>query len=137
MLVGALDPMEGSLIILPGGGLVDGYWGTGSPRWLLVLGIVVGPLYLAILPIVLVLAHRSQRHAAGANVIGLIVISVLGVLTMVGCINRLRKQTIERQWLAMATRVGKSYRDHRRLHDRSRHTQPSPFHLVNMCRRKV
>jgi hypothetical protein len=152
MLVGALDPMEGSLIILPGSGLVAlgtflgqserrllayrvwvfiliaigvgamwgltrvggfggnsehsmwwgvlilpyligwsmGIWGPGSPRWLLVLGIVVGLFYQAILPIVLA---RGGKHAW----VGAIVISALGLLTIIGCISRLRKRTAERQ----------------------------------------
>ena len=151
MLVGALDPMEGSLVILPGSGLVAlgtflgqnerrliayrvwvfiliaigvgafwglnrvggfggnsgrsmwwgvlilpyligwsmGIWGPGSPRWLLVLGIGIGLLYLAILPIVL---ERAGRH----KYVGAIVIGTLGVLTIVGCISRLRKRIPER-----------------------------------------
>jgi hypothetical protein len=148
MLVGALDPMEGSLVILPGSGLVAlgtfvgqserrwiayrmwvfiliaigvgamwgltmvggfggnsgrsmwwgvlilpyligwsmGIWGPGSPRWLLVLGIVVGVLYQAILAIVLT---RGIMH----GLLGGIVISVLGVVTIIGCISRLRTRT--------------------------------------------
>ena len=148
MLVGALDPMEGSLIILPGSGLVAlgtflrqserrliayrvcvfiliaigvgamwglsavggfggpsgrsmwwgvlilpyligwsmGIWGPGSPRWLLVLGIVVGLWYQAILTMVLA---RGGKHAW---VGGAILISALGVLTIIGCICRLRKR---------------------------------------------
>ena len=152
MLVGALDPMEGSVIILPGSGLVAlgtflgqserqwiayrvgvfiliaigvgamwgltivggfggnsgrsmwwgmlilpyligwsmGIWGPGSPRWLLVLGIGVGLFYQAVLPMVLA---RGGKHAW----VGAIVISALGVLTIVGCISRLRNRTAERQ----------------------------------------
>lgn len=152
MLVGALDPMEGSLVILPGSGLVAlgtflgpserrliayrvwvfiliaigvgalwgqsivggiggnsgrsmwwgvlvlpyligwsmGIWGPGSPRWLLVLGIGVGLWYQAILA--MVLARAGPRHGGAA-----IVISALGVLTIVGCISRLRNRTAERQ----------------------------------------
>jgi hypothetical protein len=148
MLVGALDPMEGSVIILPGSGLVAlgtflsqserrwiayrmwvfiliaigvgamwgltmvggfggnsgrsmwwgvlilpyligwsmGIWGPGSPRWLLVLGIVVGVFYQAILATVLT---RGGKHAWG----GAIIISVLGVVTIIGCISRLRTRT--------------------------------------------
>ena len=153
MLVGALDPMEGSLVILPGSGLVVlgtflgqserrwiayrvlvfiliaigvgamwgltrvggfggnsgrsmwwgvlmlpyligwsmGIWGPGSPRWLLVLGIVVGLFYLAILPLVMARAG-GQHHYAGVIVIG-----SLGVLTIGGCFWRLRKRTAARQ----------------------------------------
>ena len=60
-----------------------GIWGPGSPRWLLVLGIVVGLFYQAILATVLT---RGGKHAW----VGAIVISALGVLTIVGCISRLR-----------------------------------------------
>ena len=149
MLVGALDPMEGSVVILPGSGLVAlgtffgrserrliayrvwvfiliaigvgalwglssvggfggnsgrsmwwgvlilpyligwsmGIWGPGSPRWLLWLGIVVGLFYQAIL--LMVLAHGGKHAMVGGG----IVISGLGVLTIVGCIFRLRKRT--------------------------------------------
>jgi len=149
MLVGALDPMEGSVVILPGSGLVAlgtflgqsqrrwiayrvwvfiliaigvgamwgltsvggfggnsgrsmwwgvlmlpyligwsmGIWGPGSPRWLLVLGIVVGLFYLSILP--LIVKHGTGEH----RYVGAIVIGALGVLTIVGCISRLRKRT--------------------------------------------
>jgi hypothetical protein len=152
MLAGALDPMEGSLVILPGSGLVAlgtflgqserrliayrvwvfiliaigvgalwgqsmiggiggnsghsiwwgvlvlpyligwsmGIWGPGSPRWLLVLGIGVGLWYQAILA--MVLARAGLQHEGAA-----IVISALGVLTIVGCISRLRNRTAERQ----------------------------------------
>jgi len=147
MLIGALDPMEGSVIILPGSGLVAlgtfmghrerqwifyrllvfililigvgamwgltsaggfgghsgrsmwwgvlilpylvgwsmGIWGPGSPRWLLALGIVVGAFYLAILPIAL---QRGGQHRA----VGVIVLGALGLLTIVGCISRLRNR---------------------------------------------
>jgi hypothetical protein len=150
MLVGALDPMEGSVVILPGSGLVAlgtfigqserrliayrvwvfiliaigvgamwgltwvggfggnsgrsmwwgvmilpyligwsmGIWGPGSPRWLLVLGIVVGLFYQAILLIVLT---RGAKHGWGAATI----ISALGLLTIVGCITRLRRRASE------------------------------------------
>jgi hypothetical protein len=148
MLVGALDPMEGSVIILPGSGLVAlgtflgqserrriayrmwvfiliaigvgamwgltmvggfggnsgrsmwwgvlilpyligwsmGIWGPGSPRWLLVLGIVVGVFYLALLPTILT---RGGKHQWGVA----IVIGILGVATIIGCIGRLRTRT--------------------------------------------
>jgi hypothetical protein len=149
MLVGAIDPMEGSVLILPGslilalgtffnqgerhllayrvwvfiliavgvgalwglsavGGIGGksghsmwwgvlilpyligwsmGIWGPGSPRWLLVLGIGVGLWYLAILA--LVLKHSSERGGAMSALPG-IIIAVVGVLTIVGCISRLR-----------------------------------------------
>ena len=150
MLVGALDPMEGSLVILPGSGLVAlgtylgqserrliayrvgvfiliaigvgalwglswvggfggntgrsnwwgvlvlpyligwsiGIWGPGSPRWLLLLGIVVSLWYQAIL---LMVVTRTGLQHGGA----VIVISALGVLTIVGCVSRLRQRSAE------------------------------------------
>ena len=155
MLVGAVDPMEGSLVILPGSGLVAlgtflgqserrliayrlwvfiliamgvgamwgltrvggfggnsgrsmwwgvlilpyligwsmGIWGPGSPRWLLVLGIVVGLWYQAI--VVMVLAPAVPREITLGP--GLFVIMAIGVLTIAGCISRLRNRTAERQ----------------------------------------
>ena len=155
MLVGAIDPMEGSLLILPGSGLVAlgtflsqverrliayrvwvlvliaigvgalwglsmvggfggpsgrsswwgvlilpyligwsmGIWGPGSPRWMLWLGIAVGLWYLTILVMVLIAsAARPEGHmSAGPGII----IGTLGVLTIGGCINRLRKRIAE------------------------------------------
>jgi hypothetical protein len=151
MLVGALDPMEGSLVILPGSGLVAlgaflaqnerrwiayrvwvfiliaigvgamcgltrvggfggnsgrsnwwgllmlpyligwsmGIWGPGYPRWLLVLGIVVG-LFYEVMVWKLVTAPAPRLITLGP---GLFVISALGVLTIGGCISRLRHGT--------------------------------------------
>ena len=144
MLVGALDPMEGSVVILPGSGLVAlgtflraderrwiayrvlvfiliaigvgalwglpsfggnsgrsmwwgvlilpyligwsmGIWGPGSPRWLLVLGILVGLFHLA-------LSQIAFTHGGGQYRVGGIVIGALGALTIIGCIIRLRKR---------------------------------------------
>jgi hypothetical protein len=152
MLFGALDPMEGSVVILPGSGLVAlgtflgqserrlityrvwvfiliaigvgamwgltwvggiggksghsmwwgvlilpyligwsmGIWGPGSPRWLLVLGIGVGLWYLAILA--LVLKHSWQRGGAMSALPG-IIIAAIGVVTIGGCISRLRRDS--------------------------------------------
>src|ERR1035437_7843036 len=154
MLVGALDPMEGSLVILPGSGLVAlgtflgqnerrliayrvwvfiliaigvgafwglnrvggfggnsgrsmwwgvlilpyligwsmGIWGPGSPRWLLLLGIVVGLWYVTLMG--MVLHHPAGRHGAMSALPG-IVIGTIGVLTIGGCISRLTKRTAE------------------------------------------
>jgi len=150
MLVGALDPMEGSLVILPGSGLFAlgtflgqnerrwiayrvgvfiliaigvgalwvlpsfggnsgrsmwwgllilpyligwsmGVWGPGSPRWLLALGIAVGLFYLALTQ--LVMTRGGGQHRA----VGAIVIGALGLLTIVGCIVRLRNRIPERE----------------------------------------
>jgi hypothetical protein len=155
MLVGALDPMEGSLVILPGSGFValgtflgrcerrqiayrvwvftliaigvgalwglsmvggigghSGYsmwWGVlilpylvgwfmgivgpASPRWLLMLGIVVGLWYLAILGMVL---KGSVRHGGDMGLAPVIVIGTIGALTIGGCISRLRMRIPER-----------------------------------------
>ena len=152
MLVGALDPMEGSVVILPGSGLVAlgaflgqnerrliafrvlvfilvatgvgalwalswvggiggnsgrsmwwgvlilpyligwsiGIWGPGSPRWLLLLGIVVGLWHLVILAMVL---KRSGGHHGAVFALPVIIIAAVGVLTIGGCISRLRKRT--------------------------------------------
>lgn len=148
MLVGALDPMEGSLVIFPGSALVAlgtflspsdrrlilfrvwafiligigvgalwglsmvgglgvnsevsmwwgvlilpyligwsvSIWGPGSPRWLLILGIVVGLWYLAILAMVF---KNSGRQGGAMGAVPIIVIGAIGVLTIGGCISRL------------------------------------------------
>ena len=148
MLVGALDPLEGSVLILPGSGLVAlgtflnrserrviayrvmvflliavgvgslwwsssvggfggpgersmwwgslvlpyligwsmGIWGPGSPRWVLALGVVVGVFYLAITPLVLTRGHGQIQGVIAT------VIATLGLLTIVGCIVRWKKQ---------------------------------------------
>lgn len=148
MLVGAIDPMEGSLLILPGSGSVAlgtflgqgehrlvvfrvwvfvliaigvgalwglsmaggiggtsdlspwwavlllpyaigwsvGIWGPGSPRWVLWLGIVVSLWFLTILA----LALKKSAHVSPG-----IVIASIGVLTIVGCIYRLRMRATE------------------------------------------
>jgi hypothetical protein len=150
MLVGAIDPMEGSVVILPGSLMVAlgtffnqndrplfayrlwvfiliaigvgamwalstaggiggksghsmwwgvlilpyligwsmGIWGPGSPRWLLVLGIGVGLWYLALLA--LILKHSWERGGAMSALPG-IIIAATGVLTIGGCIRRLRQ----------------------------------------------
>jgi hypothetical protein len=148
MLVGAIDPMEGSLVILPGSGLVAlgthlgqgerrlityrvwvfilvtigvgalwglsavggfgcpgrsnwwgvlilpylvgwsmGIWGPGSPRWMLWLGMLVSLWYLALA--VMTQMHPGSQHR---DYLVSIVLAVLGVLTIGGCINRLRRR---------------------------------------------
>ena len=151
MLVGAIDPMEGALIILPGSGLVAlgtflgrnerqwiayrvwvfilivigvgalwglsmaggiggksghstwwgvlilpyligwsmGIWGPGSPRWFMLLGIVVGLWYVTILG--MILKGLGQHHGAISVMPGM-VIATTGVLTIVGCIIQLRRR---------------------------------------------
>jgi hypothetical protein len=156
MLVGALDPMEGSAVILPGSGLVAlgtfvgqserrliayrvwvflliligvgamwglsnlggiggksgrsmwwgvlilpyligwcmGIWGPGSPRWLLLLGMVVGLWYLALCGMVL---KGSARHNGSMSVLPGIIIGTFGLVTIGGCISRLKKPVSARQ----------------------------------------
>jgi hypothetical protein len=153
MLVGALDPMEGSVVILIGSGLFAlgtclghgerrlihyrvlvfiliaigvgamwgltaiggfggssghtkwwgvlilpyligwsmGIWGPGSPRWFVLPGIAVSLLYLAIPLIVMAETQRGHRHGAAAGLLAPIILAVLGALTIVGCLFRLRK----------------------------------------------
>jgi len=147
MLVGALDPMEGSAVILPGCGFVAlgtylehrerrmiayrvlvfilvavgvgalwtlsnlggiggtgrsmwwgvlilpyligwsmGIWGPGSPRWMLWLGMAVSLLYLA-------LAVMGHMHPSPVGNLASDLLAALGLLTIGGCIIRLRKQT--------------------------------------------
>jgi len=147
MLVGAIDPMEGSAVILPGCGLVAlgtylergerrlityrvlvfilvavgvgalwalsslggfgggsghsmwwgmlilpyligwsmGIWGPGSPRWMLWLGMAVSLWYLA-------LAVMVQLHPRPSHNLVSVVMGALGLLTIGGCISRLRNQ---------------------------------------------
>jgi hypothetical protein len=63
-----------------------GIWGPGSPRWLLLLGIGVGLWYLAILA--MVLKHPGQHGGS----LPAIIVAVVGVLTIGGCISRLKKR---------------------------------------------
>ena len=70
-----------------------GIWGPGSPRWLLWLGIGVGLWYLALVAMVL---KTSGRHHGGMSAMQsampVIILAVIGVLTIGGCINRLKKR---------------------------------------------
>lgn len=152
MVIGAIDPMEGSVVILPGSGLVAlgtflgsserrliayrawvfvlivigvgalwgfsmvggfgghsgrsmwwgvlilpyligwsmGIWGPGSPRWLLLLGSVIGLWYLAIPVMILMQSRADPRRPVVPE--ALIVIAAIGVLTIGGCISRLRRR---------------------------------------------
>lgn len=148
MLVGALDPMEGSAVILPGCGLVAlgtylehrerrliayrtlvlilvavgvgamwaltsiggiggssghsmwwgvlilpyligwsmGIWGPGSPRWMLWVGMAVSLWYLF-------LALMGHLHPRPVGTLAVDLLAGLALLTIGGCINRLRKQS--------------------------------------------
>ena len=66
-----------------------GIWGPGSPRWLLLLGIAVGLWYLTIFA--LVLKHSRPHHGAMSD-LPAIIVAVIGVLTIGGCISRLKKR---------------------------------------------
>ena len=63
-----------------------GIWGPGSPRWLLVLGIVVGLWYVTIM--VITVNYRNPGSPWGPW-LG-IVLGAIGLLAIVGCIHRLR-----------------------------------------------
>lgn len=151
MLIGAIDPMEGSLLILPGSGLVVlgsclggqqrstvifrmwvfflilfgvtalwllsaqggiggttglsmwwgllfvpyligwsiGIWGPGSPRWVLWSGIGVGIWYQVILVMTLKMSDNRFEPVSARIFVGFI--AAIGVLTIIGCIYRLRK----------------------------------------------
>jgi hypothetical protein len=152
MLIGAVDPMEGSLAILPGTGLIAlgffldhgdrrliafrvwmsvlvavgvtalwgissmgglggdaglspwwgllvlpyliglsaSLWGPGSPRWVLMLGAVVGLWYLAI-PALVVLRGGQPRGDMGLA--PLVVIGVVGLATVGACIGQLSRRS--------------------------------------------
>lgn len=62
-----------------------GIWGPSSPRWLLTLGIAVGLWYLVILGMV------AGSARGFTSVLPALVIGCTGMLTIAGCINRLRK----------------------------------------------
>ena len=71
-----------------------GIWGPGSPRWLLVLGLVVGLWYLAIPA--MVLFKGAGRLPANVALIPIMTIGAIGVLTIVGCIGRLVQRTSQK-----------------------------------------
>lgn len=65
-----------------------GVWGPDSPRWMLWLGIGVGLWYLTLFG--MVMRHSGPQRWGESN-LAVIVIAVLGLVTIGGCINRLRK----------------------------------------------
>jgi hypothetical protein len=69
-------------------GWTVGIWGPGSPRWMVWLGIPVGLWYLTLFT----MAFRGAAHASGTIWTSpLLVIALLGLLTIGGCIYRLRR----------------------------------------------
>lgn len=74
-----------------------GIWGPGSPRWFLLLGIVVGLWYLAIFAMVL---KGAARHNGAMSIVPGIILATIGVLTIAGCISRLRKRSSEKDTIA-------------------------------------
>jgi hypothetical protein len=71
-----------------------GIWGPGSPRWVLLLGIVVGLWYLAIFAMIL---KGSARHGGAMSIMPGTIIGTFGLLTIGGCIGRLKRRVSERQ----------------------------------------
>ena len=154
MLIGAIDPMEGSLLILPGSALVAlgtflchqqrgviiyrlwsffliiigvaalwettmlggiggtseysmwwglffvpypigwsmGIWGPDSPRWVLWSGIVIGLWYLVMLGMMLKVSVNFDEPASALIFVGFI--AAIGIVTIAGCIYRLRKTKV-------------------------------------------
>jgi hypothetical protein len=154
MLIGAIDPMEGSLLILPGSALVAmatffshqqtgviiyrlwsffliiigvaalwmatllggiggdtaysmwwalfflpypigwsmAIWGPDSPRWVLWSGIGIGVWYLVMLAMMLKMSANFDEPASALIFVGFI--AVIGLVTIAGCIYRLRKAKI-------------------------------------------
>ena len=152
LVLGAVDPLEGSLIILPGSGLValgtflkqngrrqfafrvsvfalvavgvgalwglsmaggiggkSGHslwwallilpylvgwslsiWGPGSPRWLLMLGVMVGLWYLVI--VAMMLKGPSRPHG-DRGFAPMIAIGSLGIVTIGGCLGQLTRRS--------------------------------------------
>jgi hypothetical protein len=69
-------------------GWTVGIWGPGSPRWMAGLGIPVGLWYLTIFT----MALRSGGRAGESIWTGpLMVIATLGLVTIGGCLYRLRR----------------------------------------------
>jgi hypothetical protein len=66
-----------------------GIWGPGSPRWLLLLGIVVGVWYLVLCGMVL---KGPARHNGSMSVLPGIIIGTFGLLVIGGCIGRLKQR---------------------------------------------
>lgn len=77
-----------ALLILPylAGWSID-LWGPGLPRWLSMIGIVIGAWYVAILVIML---RRPVVVGHAQSLVPAIVIATIGVGTIIACAVRLR-----------------------------------------------
>jgi uncharacterized membrane protein YdcZ (DUF606 family) len=68
-----------------------GIWGPGSPRWVLWSGILVGAWYL-FLPILMNML-RGADWMKEFGIVGLLM-AAMGIITISGCIYRLRKTRV-------------------------------------------
>lgn len=69
-----------------------GIWGPASPRWLLVSGIAIGLWYLVLVAIII--KNSGQHHGSMPTMQSamiFITFAGIGVLTIAGCIRRLRE----------------------------------------------
>jgi len=70
-----------------------GIWGPDSPRWVLLSGIGNGLWYLAMLGLALKMSGISENRFESASALFFVgFIAAIGVLTIGGCIYRLRKK---------------------------------------------
>jgi hypothetical protein len=69
MLIGAIEPMEGSLLILPASGFVVGLWTL----------------------VILAMVHKNKAQLDESSSTGFL-IGAIGVLTIGGCLYRLREK---------------------------------------------
>jgi ABC-type iron transport system FetAB permease component len=67
-----------------------GIWGPDSPRWVLWSGIVVGIWYVVMMFLVIKMSHRWTETSMEGVIIGGL-IAAIGLVTIAGCIYRLRK----------------------------------------------
>ena len=64
-------------------------WGPGSPRWVVVSGLVVGLWYLALFGIVM---SRSGRPPSNVSVAPALMVAAVGLMPVIGCVRSLRKR---------------------------------------------
>jgi len=67
-----------------------GIWGPDSPGWVLWSGIVVGIWYILMMFLVIKMSYRWTETSGEAVIIGGF-IAAIGIVTIAGCIYRLRK----------------------------------------------